>query len=272
MNSELLSEYYLERYVLGELPEEVAEEISRQLRTSPELQAVLKEIESSSHEILSLYPAPAVKARLTARMNEVQNKRTGFPLRTILYLSSALATVLVFFLLILPAIRDNTGTKPLGIGPDQTLVKGIPAIDLSKTQLLIFRKSDGKVEIMADRERARAGDLLQLAYVAAEESHGMILSIDGRGSVTLHFPAKKGGSTELEQHKESLLPNAIELDDAPDFERFFFVTSGEQIDVEGVLKKAENLAKVPKQIPQAELDLPDGLKQYSILVLKGEVR
>jgi len=36
------------------------------------------------------------------------------------------------------------------------------------------------------------------------------------------------------------------------------------------LKKAETLAKDPEQIRQAELDLPDDLKQCSILILKGE--
>lgn len=272
MNSELLSEYYLERYVLGELPDEVAGEIRGLVQESPELQAVLEEIESSSREILAVYPASAVKASLTARMKEVQKKRLGFPLRTILYLSSAVAAVLVFFLLILPAIKDDTGTGPLGIGPDQTLVKGTAAIDLSKTQLLIFRKSDDQVEIMADKAQAKPGDLLQLAYVAAEESYGVILSIDGRGNVTLHFPAGRGESTELEQHRESFLPNSIELDDAPDFERFFFITSGAQIDVEDILRRAENLADVPALVSQAELNLPDGLKQYSILVLKGEGR
>ncbi len=272
MNNELLNEYYLERYVLDELPNEVAEEIHRQLSVSQDLQARLKEIERSNREILEVYSPPAMKAILHSRMNGIQRKPALFPFRRILYLSSVLATVLIFFLLILPAIKEKTGTEPFVIGPEQTVVKGIPAIDFSKTQLLIFRKIDDEVEMMKDREQAREGDLLQLAYVASEESHGMILSIDGRGSVTLHYPTDIGGSTTLSQQKESLLPNAIELDDAPDFERFFFVTSGSDIDVKAVLKKAESLAKEPGLVPQIDLDLPAGLKQYSILILKGEGR
>ncbi len=272
MNNELLNEYYLERYMLGELPDEVAEEIHRQVSESQGLQAKLKEIERSNREILALYSASAMKAILHNRMNEVERKPALFPFRRILYLSSALAAVLVFFLVILPAIKQKTGTEPYAVGPEQTVVKGVPAIDLSKTQLLIFRKIDDEVEIMADREKAKPGDLMQLAYVAAEESHGMIFSIDGRGGVTLHFPADKGGSTELEQHKEFFLPHAIELDDAPDFERFFFIASAFPLNVEEVLKKAESLAEIPAQVPRAKLDLPDGLKQYSILILKGESR
>jgi hypothetical protein len=272
MNQELLNDYYLERYVLGELPDEEAEKIRRQVSGNPGIEAMLKEIESSNHDILTLYPPLSVKASLITRMNEMQSKPTRFSLRRVLYISSALATFLIFLFLILPVILEKTGTEPFDSRPEQSVVKGVPVIDLSQTQLLIFRKIDDQVEMMTDREQAKAGDLLQLAYVAADESHGMILSIDGRGSVTLHFPAEKGGSTELEQRRESFLPNAIELDDAPDFERFFFVTSGSQIDVENVLKRAESLAKDPEQIPQAKLDLPDDLKQCSILILKGEGR
>jgi len=202
MNHELLNEYYLERYVLGALPDEVAEEIRRQVSVNPGIEATLKEIESSNHDILALYPPLSVKASLITRMNEVQSKPALFSLRRILYVSSTVATVLIFLFLILPVIMEKTGPDPFAIRPEQIVVKGVPVIDLSKTQLLIFRKSGDQVEMMTDREQAKAGDLLQLAYVAADESHGMILSIDGRGSVTLHFPAEKGGSTELEQRRE----------------------------------------------------------------------
>jgi hypothetical protein len=271
MNNELLNEYYLERYMLGELPDELAEKIRLQVEMSPELQAALTDFKSSNRDILALYPPSSMGARIKIRMSEAKRRRKHLSLKPILYFSSALVTIMAFFFLVLPVLRDNPGTESLRDGKDQTLVKGIPAVDLSKTQLLIFRKINDEVEMMEDRGKARAGDLLQLAYVA-EESHGVIFSIDGRGSVTLHFPAKKGDSTELERHRESLLPNAIELDDAPDFERFFFVTSATQIDVNDILEKAHMLAASPSQIPLAEFVLPDDMKQYSILVLKGEGR
>ena len=277
MNKEVISEYYLERYALGELPDEDAEKIHRLASTNPEIQNALKEIESSNRDILSLYPASTVKASLLARVNEVQGKPAEggrfiktFPLRQIIYISSAFAAVLLFLILILPNLRRETGTSPYDAGQDFSLVKGIQNIDLSKTQLLIFRKNKNDVEILKDGMQAGAGDLLQLAYVAAKEPYGMILSIDGRHSVTLHFPAEKDGSTDLMLNKKALLPNAIELDDAPGFERFFLITSGSPINVDDILKKAENLAKDPERTKQVELDLPDNIKQYSILILKGE--
>jgi len=106
--------------------------------------------------------------------------------------------------------------------------------------------------------------------VTTEESYGMILSIDGRGTVTLHLPENKGESTKLESSKQFLLPNAIELDDAPKFERFFFFTSGSPIDVDSVLREAQDLAKNPEKVQQKNLNLPESYKQYSVLILKGE--
>jgi len=277
MNKEIISEYYLERYVLGELPSEDAERIYRLASTQPEIQNALEEIVSSNHDILSLYPASTVKASLLAQVNEMQGKPVEggwfiktFSLRRILYISSAVAAALLFFFLILPGLRKETGTIPYDAGQDFSLVKGIQSIDLSKTQLLIFRKNKDEVEMLKDGMQASAGDLLQLAYVAVTGPYGMILSIDGRRSVTLHFPEEKGASTELMLNKRALLPNAIELDDAPGFERFFLITSESPVDVDDILKKAENLAKIPERAKQMELDLPESIKQYSILILKGE--
>jgi hypothetical protein len=266
MNKETISEYYLERYVLGELPDEEEEEIQLLSSSKPEIQSTLEEIKSSNRDILALYPPQTVKARLVTLLDEKPHK--PFPLKRVLTLSTAIVTFLIL-ILVLPLLKQ----KPRIIYPDAeqdvTLFKGIPAVDLSRTQLLVYRKIQDQVEILSDGEHARAGDLLQLAYVTTEESYGMILSIDGRGAVTLHLPESKGESTKLEWGKQFLLPNAIELDDAPKFERFFFLTSDSPINVDGVLKEAQDLAKNPEQVQQKNLDLPRSFKQYSVLILKG---
>jgi hypothetical protein len=270
MTKEFISDYYLERYVLGELPEEETERIRQTASTDPELRRALKDIESSNREILALYPPSIVKANLLTRSNEMMRKPSLFPLKQILTISSALAAIIVAFILILPIIKNETEIKPVDTGEDFALVKGIEAVDLSKTQLLIFRKIDEKVEILKDGTRAKEGDLLQLGYVTVEEPYGMILSIDGRGDITLHYPSKKGGSTGLVLRKKSFLSNAIELDDAPAFERFFFITSESEIDVDKILQKAESLSQDLDRVQQEELDLGGNLKQYSILIRKGE--
>jgi hypothetical protein len=267
MNKESISEYYLERYALGELPDEEAEEIGRLASKDIELQAALDEIESSNREILSLYPPLTFKASLMSRIEDKPSK--SFPLKRFLTVSSVAAALLILFL-VLPKIKKRPEIiHPVG-EQEVTQVKGSPTVDLSITQLLVYRKIQDQVEILTDGDQARPGDLLQLAYVSTEESYGMILSIDGRGLITLHFPEGKGESTQLELNKQFLLPNAIELDDAPGFERFFFLTSGFPIDVDAVLKGLEDVAKNPEQVKKRSLDVPENLKQYSILILKGE--
>jgi len=267
MNKETINEYYLERYALGELPDEEKEEIHRLSSSVPEIQAALEGIKSSDRDILSLYPPTIVKANLLTQLENAPDK--SFPLRRVLVISSAVATFLIL-ILVLPIFKK----EPRIIFPDSRqdiiLVKGIPAVDLSKTQLLVYRKIQDQVEILTDGKPARTGDLLQLAYVTAEETYGVILSIDGRGLVTLHFPGDKGESTALELNKQYLLTNAIQLDDAPGFERFFFLTSGSPIDVDAVLRTVKDQAENVEQVKQRNLDLPERYKQYSVLILKGE--
>jgi hypothetical protein len=267
MNKEIISEYYLERYSLGELPAEEAEEIGQMAAANPEIQAALENIESSNREILALYPPPMVKATLSIQLTEKQKK--SFPLKRVLAISSA-AVVLLTIILVLPLTKKKPGIIDPDSIQDVTLIKGIPKVDLSITQLLVYRKMQDQVEMLADGDHARAGDLLQLAYVATEEPYGMIFSIDGRGLVTLHFPEDSRESTKLELNTQLSLPNAIELDDAPGFERFIFLTSRTPIDVEAILKKLKGLTEYPEQAKHIDLDLPGNLKQYSFLILKGE--
>lgn len=281
MSHGVISDYCLERYVLGEFPPEEAGEVERAAAADPRVRAALDGIESSNRDILARYPAAAFKAGLLARL---KNAKDGASVRArrrlftapasfwnrALVVASASAVLVLAAVLIIPAIKGLRDAPPSGPGVDQTLVKGEAAVDLTKTQLLVYRKRGDLAEILADGNAAEAGALLQLAYVAAAEPHGVILSIDGRGGITRHFPAEEGGSTLLDLNKRSLLPNAIELDDAPGFERFFLVTSESPIDVGAVLAKAGELAKDPGRARRSELDLPAGLRQWSVLILKGE--
>ena len=277
MNQHAISEYYLERYVLGELAGEQAEEIRRLASSDADVRRALTEIESSNRDILALYPPSAVKAMLLRRLKDAEGKPAArrwllrpFPLPPILTVSSALITILAFVILILPRFHKPAVIIPPVAEEEAALVKGFQAIDLSITQLLVYRKNRNLVEILTDGRRAGRGDLLQLAYVTTRDPYGLILSIDGRSGVTLHFPAERNGSSLLVLNKKTALPHAIELDDAPGFERFFLITSGFPIDVDNVLKKAQDLARDRDQVRRGKLDLADDIRQYTVLILKGE--
>ena len=120
MNKETISEYYLERYALGELPDEETEEIGRMAVTDPELQEALDEIESSNQNILVLYPPLTVKAGLLTRLDDRPNKL--FPLKRVLFISSAVATFLILILLF-PLFKQESRIIYPNAEQDVTLVK-----------------------------------------------------------------------------------------------------------------------------------------------------
>jgi hypothetical protein len=120
---------------------------------------------------------------------------------------------------------------------------------------------------LAPDQALRAGDVIQVGWQAGDATHGVIVSIDGSGAVTLHFPDAAGDSTLLptgagEQHA----PDAFRLDEAPAYERFFFVTADEPIDAAAVVAAAEQLARGDARV--GALPLQVSLHQSSQLVRK----
>lgn len=268
MSVQAISEHFLERYLLGELPPVEAGEVERAAAADPRVRSAIEVLEASNRDILARYTAASFKARLLDRLKEAEAPVPSWR-RWTAFAAAASALVLAV-ILVAPKIRQLSSGPSSAAGGFQDLVKGAAAVDLSKTQLLVYRKAGDLAELVGDGTEARAGALLQLAYVAASERYGTILSIDGGGGVTRHFPADERGSTLLSLNKRVLLPSALELDDAPGFERFFLVTSAAPVDVGAVLAKAAELAEDPDAAKRADLDLPAGLKQTSVLILKGE--
>jgi hypothetical protein len=93
-----------------------------------------------------------------------------------------------------------------------------------------------------------------VSYRADSEPHGVIVSLDGAGEVTLHFPEDASQSTALNGNGNVRL-HAFELDDAPAFERFFFVTSTDPLDVAQVMDSVRALGQAKDPLT-AELSVP----------------
>ncbi len=277
MNQEAISEYILEKYVLRELGQQKMEALDRRVAADPALRARVREIEASNRETLAQYPPASEVSEIMARFARVQPvarperlRQGGLFRKWALRLSPALALAVMLLILFLPRQKHGEKGAWLSERPEKILVKGPAAISLDHTQLLVHRKRNAHVELLRNGDLGRAGDLLQLAYVAARESFGVILSIDGQGRVTRHYPTEAYGSCALVRQKKVLLSNAFELDDAPGFERFFFVTAEEKIDAGRVFAKAVELAKDPARAGKENLDLPGNIKQYSVIISKGD--
>lgn len=270
MNEKKVNQLLLERYILDELPRARKKEIHRLLEQDPDLRAELESIKRSNSEILEKYPAgamvPGLVARQRARSYNLVKEKQKRSLKRLLYASPVLAAALVMILFLLPFGGEKPGIGGIDTTPDITRIKGDPA-DIG---LLIYRKTHLDAERLKNGDRAGAGDLLQVAYSAGEAGYGIILSIDGNGVVTLHFPYSRGGSTALDKKKiKTFLRNAYELDNAPGFERFFFITSREELDVNAVIATAKKWAASPGQARAETLDLGGPYKQTSVLIVKG---
>src|SRR6185436_11941296 len=93
-------------------------------------------------------------------------------------------------------------------------------------------------------------------------TYGAIVSIDGRGAVTLHLPRQGARATRLPEGGETvLLDRAYELDDAPRWERFFFVTGEAPFEIEPLLEAARRAAADPSAPAPERLTLPPNLEQ-----------
>jgi anti-sigma-K factor RskA len=267
-------DYILELYALGELPASELAALDQRLAADQNLRRRLDRLRASNEEILARHPAgqfaAAVEQRLAAeRAHPARGRKLALPAgRPWLAFTPALAAAaVVILLLVRTGPPDSLPAGPSGTpAPEVTRIKG------SGAHLCAYRRVGESVETLADRQLVEQGDVLQLSYVPMGRTHGAIVSIDGRGMVTLHFPAALTQSTRLRDAGESMLAHAYELDDAPDFERFFLVTADGPIDVSALLAAARQLARSPDRARTEFLALPDSLEQSAFMVCKKESR
>ncbi len=270
MKKTQLSDMLLEQYILNELPRKKMKEIEEYLKNNPEANQKLNNIKKSNTEILSSYDeeeiTTEIKRRYEIQKNLIkeQKPKPVSSFRRFTLPAFAMATAAVILVLFSPTFNNLIRSPIDNDSLEVTRTKG------EKTKLYIYRKKDNRVEVIEKGSITKENDLLQIAYVSREEGHGVILSIDGRGAVTLHFPEDSSSSTKLELNKKILLPSAYELDDAPTFEKFFFITSKNKLNVKQILNSAKVQSARPANVLKENLKRDSSIRQISFLVKKGE--
>jgi len=261
-------DWMLERYLLGELPRKKRRQLEKQLERDPALRSELEAMRLSDRQILGTYPPERMIPEILRRA-ALAKPLPASPRRRRLAWVAVPALALALFLLVIlpPLLQRRLDVSESSRTGDYTGTKGGEGAPLQSPSLQIHRRTDGADQILPAGAVARAGDLLQVAYTAHGRTHGVILSIDGGGSVTLHFPLRPDGDTALQGGGRVLLADAFELDAAPRFERFFFITSREPLPTASILEKARELAAGGLAMT-GPLDLPAGYGQYSLLLRK----
>lgn len=260
------SRWMLERLALGELDAATAADLRRRLTAAGvDVDEALARLAGSNAELLAAHPpgrvVPAIRNR-AARAGQVATTR---PRRARwLAVPVALAGALALVLWARPGLRGPATAGGDGLEP--TTLKGSPA---AATRLLVYRHESNGDRALPDGARAAEGDLVQLAYRERQGGFGLLLSIDGAGQVTLHWPDQSGDSAApLETAAEARLPSAYQLDGAPGFERFFLVTAPRPFAIGPVVAAARALAAHPRDARVAPLPLPPSYEQTSIALDK----
>jgi len=250
-----IGDWQLERYRLGELPAGEQDAIRTALGADGDLGERLARLDRSDADILAQHPPSVISASVRARAAgfDTRPRRAGTPRRLALALACGLVLAAAGVLLVPGRVPDAS--------EGMTRVKGLAP------RLFVYRKAPTGAEELAAGAAARENDVVQLAYQAAGRHFGAIVSIDGRGVVTRHLPAAGTLASPLKTGASFALPEAYRLDDAPGFERFYFVTADQPFAVDLVLTAASHAAGA-----EGRLALPAGLDQYSFALRKETAR
>jgi hypothetical protein len=232
-----VSTLLLERYLAGDIEPSEKEAVETAMAADIKTAEAVTELRRSDEELRRRYPAGIFAARIVERAQRKCAGRRAMIAGGTIMAAAGMAALFVF--LILPLTH-----RPLSAAALPDRMKGNTELPLS-TELRAYLKTDPAV-LLGDRVPLGEGNTIQLAYTVENRTagrYGVIFSIDGRGSVTLHYPYAPAQSTLLTTGKPVPLDEAYTLDDAPEYEKFFFVVADTSLNAETVLRTAESLSR-----------------------------
>ncbi len=264
MRREDISDFVLERYIQGGLSLWEKFQIKRWIKKDQNLRKSVEDIKASDTDFKLRFPS-SVSVPEIVRKHALNNWETEqLPVRKgkirwVLTLKFAISAIAVSGLLLFIPSPPSESSENINI------IKGESRG--THPHLLVHRKEAQGIERLKSGTKASAGDLLQLSLFAPEETYGAIISIDGNRTVTLHYPFKDNRSTKLQKGIYTI-PRAIELDDAPDFEKFYLITSESEIDVKTLLESVKRSIKKANTNETVILRLSSEYRQFNFNIIK----
>lgn len=250
-----LSDRIIEEIKCGErkitdFPESLREEITRRVT----------ELKNSDREILAKYTPEMMKKAVEQKMrgetkvssNSTMHKR----MVQFRYFAYAAAAVFAFAVFVPVGLNHQNSwlTKTANVQTAER-VKGNAVVKSKGPYLNLYKLNGGEVLSVKNGEKASAGEVIQIAYNSCGDKYGVIFSVDGNGTVTRHFPDRGWTAGEFEVTEGlNLLDFSYELDDAPEYECFIFVTSNERFTLDNIEKnfvdKSEKYIEKGKFLPK----------------------
>ena len=223
-----ISDFKLERYLLGELPEVEMAALRKREAEDELFAARVKMMREEGERFLAENPFSALEDKLENDQRSVE--------RTLWLRVAAVLVVAfgIFSVVVLnrqtDIVNDASATSGMDVAmadvDNGTRIKGMTA------GLEVWKKMGDSAMQMVNLGEAREGDEIQLRYRVPQKCFGMLFSMDGNGTVTMHM-GEGNRAVELEPGKMTTLPFAYKLDNAPKFEKFFLLTSGEMFEFDG---------------------------------------
>ena len=268
----MIPDWKLERFLTGDLPDEEMNMLRELEATDVVFANRVKMLREDNKAILNKFPFEALAGKLadvpeTADVLETANVADSAehanaariaPRFTLMKFAAAAMFIFAVALVAFMAQRETVvaGGNAAGNGDDVAAVNGsqITQVAFAETQsdtrikgldarMEVWKKTDAGIVQLQDLDEVREGDEIQLRYAVPEKCFGLLFSMDGNGALTLHM-GDGVTAIELTPGKMNSLPFAYKLDDAPYFEKFFFVTSPkefavEENDVDKLLKRSD---------------------------------
>lgn len=243
----MIPDWKLERYLTGDLPEGEMREIRELEKTDEIFAGRVKMMREDNAAILKKLPFERLSEKMEARelgsglngagrgagMNGAGNS-VNFRLVKFAAAAALVLAVVSVALFSQREIGPDAGTQVAGgaqvmdvamvdaseipSGAGDTRIKGLDA------RMEVWKKTGDSAVQMPNLGEAREGDEIQLRYAVPEKCFGMLFSMDGNGTLTMHM-ADGSSAVALEPGKMKTLPFAYKLDNAPKFEKFFLLTS-----------------------------------------------
>jgi len=266
LNDKKIPDMYLEQFVLGELNAEKEAEIRELMEHNGEINTRVRSISESNNQFLSEKHHSSIQSDINRRVIRRLIKSEKKEFQPWQFASVGMIAILALYLVTPYSYYSPQKEIESQIyeTPSDIRLKGI------KPELHIYRKQNNFVEHIENKQLVKENDLLQIKYQGAGYQYGLIFSVDGRGETTLHFPEAKDQSNKIQPQGDIALPFAYQLDDAPNYERFFLITSHKKFDIDEVLTLSKKIQKNNMQNENVLLDLPEEVYQTSILLTKAK--
>ena len=269
MQTKDIPDIFYEKFILDELPLRRYKELLKVENIDKKITG-LKE---SNAVILDKYPPEIICRSIKMRLKEERESNKLHILSSFFYSRKFFLVITAVFVLSFigiiqikyagVSVKDPVN-NPVKSGTGTTRIKGL------LPYIKIYKETKNGAVLLGNNSPVKKNDILQLSYNSAGYKYGIIFSIDGNRTVSLHFPITAASPPLLKKGMEVPLSYAYELDDAPYFERFFLVTSNTGINVDKFIKYVKKLPLSRVSDKDFNLNIPKGFRQSSILLKKRE--